>query len=346
MSPLVADRGTQPLPVERVDLSQLTDEVLLDRFLRAHEDAAFTALVTRHGPLVLNVCRRVLGNSSDAEDAFQATFLILVKKGATLQQPDRLGNWLYGVADRTARKFKAKAALRSKREARACTMAATCDPNEMSFKELRSILDEEIGRLPEKYAQPLVLCYLEGKTNAEAAELLGWPAGSMSRRLSRARELLRWRLTKRGLPFSILLLAGAGSTAAEEVPAGLIATTVDAAGKVARGTTVEKAAPAAIAVIVREVLATVSATRKLTVVGALATAIALLVALLLGLMAGPDESSAEQRPLRRGGGHVRATSGRISVGGSDQCAARAVLVTVPTVEAQIEQPPPASEAPE
>src|SRR4029453_5943018 len=116
-------------------------------------------------------------------------------------------NWLYGVAYRTARKLRAKAAQRTKSERQAGEMPTKSDFHEMKYDELQAILDEEISQLPEKYSLPLVLCYLEGKTNAQAAAQLGWPEGSMSRRLSRARELLRSRLAKRGLAMSVALIA-------------------------------------------------------------------------------------------------------------------------------------------
>src|SRR5262249_24702072 len=157
---------------------------LLARFFKDHEDAAFEALVARHGPLVYGVCRRILPDANDVEDAFQATFLVLVRKGGTLRDPGRLSSWLYGVAHHTARKARAKAALRTRSERQASAMASKSDGNDMTLKELQAVLDEEISQLPEKYALPLVLCYLEGKTNAQAAAHLGWPEGSISRRLS------------------------------------------------------------------------------------------------------------------------------------------------------------------
>jgi RNA polymerase sigma factor (sigma-70 family) len=148
-----------------------------------------------------------LPDANDAEDAFQATFLVLVRKGAKLREPDRLANWLYGVACRTARKIRVRSAVRSKHEREARPMQFSSDVDRLTLHELRTILDEEIGKLPEKYALPLTLCYLEGKTNAEAAAQLGWPEGSMSRRLSRARDLLRSRMARRGLALSAALIA-------------------------------------------------------------------------------------------------------------------------------------------
>src|SRR5207247_10735275 len=177
---------------------------------------------------------------NDAEDAFQATFLVLVRKGGTLRDPGRLANWLFGVAYRTARKLRGKAEQRTKSERQAGEMPTKSDLADMTYEELQAILDEEISQLPEKYSLPLVLCYLEGKTNAQAAAQLGWPEGSMSRRLSRARELLRSRLARRGMALSAALIASVfarSSTAA--VPPDLLAATVHAATLVAQGAEVE-----------------------------------------------------------------------------------------------------------
>lgn len=181
----------------------LSDRELLELFVQRREEAAFAALVRRHGPMVLSVCRRVLRHNQDAEDAFQATFLVLVEKARRLQRPESLANWLYGVAYRTALHARQRGARRSAREREAALMSAPRGDPEVDSQELRRILDEELNRLPEKYRAPLVLCYLEGKTNEEAARVLGWPSGSMSHRLARGRELLRERLQSRFAGLSI-----------------------------------------------------------------------------------------------------------------------------------------------
>jgi RNA polymerase sigma-70 factor (ECF subfamily) len=183
----------------------LGDGELLERFVRRHEEAAFAALVQRHGPMVLSVCRRVLRRSHDAEDAFQATFLVLAEKAHRLRRPELLANWLYGVAYRTALHARQRSARRSERERGAARMIALDGDPGSEPRELRRVLDEELHRLPEKYRAPLVLCYLEGKTNEEAARLLGWPSGSMSYRLARGRDLLRQRLESRLSGLTILL---------------------------------------------------------------------------------------------------------------------------------------------
>src|SRR5438093_2604153 len=183
------------------------DAQLLKRFAAERDERAFAALVQRHGPMVLGVCRRVLQDAHAAEDAFQATFLVLVRRARSIARPELLGNWLYGVAYRTAVRAKQNAARRSAHERQAAPMLAAEPTEEVAWQELKVVLDEELSRLPEKYRSPLVLCYLEGRTNEEAARQLGCPAGSMSGRLAKGRELLRKRLTRRGLLLSAGLLA-------------------------------------------------------------------------------------------------------------------------------------------
>jgi RNA polymerase sigma factor (sigma-70 family) len=185
----------------------LSDGQLLDWFVHQREEAAFAALVRRHGPMVLSVCRRVLRHSQDAEDAFQATFLVLAEKAPRLRQPELLANWLYGVAYRTALHARQRASRRSEREREAATLSSLGSGSDTDSGEWRQVLDQELQGLPEKYRVPLVLCYLEGRTNEEAARMLGWPSGSMSYRLARGRELLRERLEARMAGFSILLPA-------------------------------------------------------------------------------------------------------------------------------------------
>jgi RNA polymerase sigma factor (sigma-70 family) len=231
--------GSQPRPSKKLaTLQDLKDEELLARFFKTSEEGAFSTLMARYGSLVYGVCKRVLGNATDAEDAFQATFLVLVKKGAKLQQPGRLANWLYGVAFRTASHVRTKRAQRARIEREASARPVTkSELADMNYEQLWNVLDEEINQLPPKYALPLVLCYLEGKTNAEAATQLGWPEGSMSRRLSRAKELLRSRLSKRGMAMSVVLLAAAmfARPASACAPAQLMASTVEAGSLLAQG---------------------------------------------------------------------------------------------------------------
>jgi RNA polymerase sigma factor (sigma-70 family) len=180
-------------------LDEQTDSQLLTRFALQQDQAAFAALVRRHGPMVRAACRRVLWDAHAVDDAFQTTFLVLVRKARAIARPELLGNWLYGVAYRVALKARAKAARRSRHEQQAPGNTVVDPMVEVTSREWRSVLDAELRQLPEQYWAPLVLCYLKGKTNAEAACLLGWPSGSISGRLARARELLRQRLVRRGL---------------------------------------------------------------------------------------------------------------------------------------------------
>jgi RNA polymerase sigma factor (sigma-70 family) len=212
-----------------------TDAELLGRFVACQEEAAFEALVRRHGPMVLGVCRRLLHDGHDVEDAFQATFLVLVGKAAAIGDRALLANWLYGVAYRVA--TRARAYRRRQRESQGVEMAEAKTGTETIAPELRPILHEELNRLPEKYRTPVVLCYLQGKTNAEAARQLAWPVGTVKGRLTRARDLLRARLTRRGLalPAGALAAALAHETAAAAVPTALAEATVHAATLVAAG---------------------------------------------------------------------------------------------------------------
>ncbi|HJT77230.1 MAG TPA: sigma-70 family RNA polymerase sigma factor, partial [Gemmataceae bacterium] len=195
-----------------------------------HDEAAFAVLVERYGGLVLGVCRRLLGNGHDAEDAFQATFLVLARRTARLDRSGPLGGWLHTVAYRLALRARTEQAQRCHRERKVAKEVTGRAAEESNIEEWRPLLDEELQRLPEKYRLPLLLCYLQGKTNAEAAAALGWPAGSMSRRLARARELLREGLVRRGvgLPAALLGVAAAGELEAA-VPASLLAVTARAA---------------------------------------------------------------------------------------------------------------------
>jgi RNA polymerase sigma factor (sigma-70 family) len=185
------------------------DPQLLERFLRRKDHDAFAALVRRHGPMVLAVCRRLLPEPHDAEDAFQATFLVLVRKASDVGRPERLGNWLYGVAYRIALKARGREARRRRTEQPLAEVPVEGGVADLVWRELRPVLDEELSRLPEKYRAPVVLCYLEGVSKRAAARQLGWPEGTLSVRLHRAREILRGRLTRRGLALSAGVVAAA-----------------------------------------------------------------------------------------------------------------------------------------
>jgi RNA polymerase sigma factor (sigma-70 family) len=211
-----------------------TDGDLLDAFAIRRDGASFEALVRRHGPMVYGVCRRVLRDAHDAEDAFQATFLVLVRRAAAVPRA-AVGNWLYGVAYRTALNARRAAARRRARERPEVVMPQpTTEPAE-AWDELRPLLDQELSRLPDKYRSAVVLCDLEGQTRKEAARQLGLPEGTVSGRLTTARRLLADRLARRGLTLSVAGLTAAltQGAASAAVPTALVAATVQAAGAAA-----------------------------------------------------------------------------------------------------------------
>jgi RNA polymerase sigma factor (sigma-70 family) len=180
--------------------------------VRQGDEAAFEVLVHRHGPMVWSVCRRLLTRTEDAEDAFQAAFVVLLRRAGSIRDGSLLGNWLYGVAYRVAVRARERAARRAAREKQGMLTepAATARDTATDWQHL---LHEEVFRLPEKYRRPIVICYLNGKTNEEAAAALGWPVGTVKGRLSRARELLRVRLGRRGVCLSAAALVGTLSAA-------------------------------------------------------------------------------------------------------------------------------------
>jgi RNA polymerase sigma factor (sigma-70 family) len=185
--------------------SDISDADLLSRFVAERDEAAFEALVWRHGPMVLAVCRRVLGDAADTEDAFQAAFLVLVRRARAIGTLRSLAGWLHGVAVRVAFKARARLACRRRHEGGAMPPdpPATADPmREVDWDDLRPVLDAELDRLPDKFRVPIVLCHLEGKTQQEVAELLGWPVGTVATRVRRGHVRLRSRLTRRGVALS------------------------------------------------------------------------------------------------------------------------------------------------
>jgi RNA polymerase sigma factor (sigma-70 family) len=222
----------------------LKDGPLLERFA-AGEEAAFAALVRRHGPMVLGVCRRVLGDLHAAEDAFQATFLVLLRRAAALNRRGSLASWLYTVAYRVALRARAAAARRQCQERKVAHMADSASEVDAGWLDLQPILDEELSRLPENYRVAVLLCCVQGKTNVEAARLLGWPLGTVKGRLARARELLRERLGRRGITLPAAgLVALLAENAAAAVPGTLIHATVQAAVAASAGATVAASASA------------------------------------------------------------------------------------------------------
>ena len=202
-----SERGTKPMATgEHQRFGSIFDggsavglspAQLLGRFTENRDEAAFSALVAHHGPMVLATCRRILANPADADDAFQATFLVLAKKAKAIGDPDRLAPWLHGVARRVSVRSRSRVARRKEVESEGPGTVAVAPPPDDAH-ELRSVLDEELSRLPEKYRAPLVLCYLGGLTHDEAAEQLRWPVGTLRSRMAHARDRLRTRLARRG----------------------------------------------------------------------------------------------------------------------------------------------------
>jgi RNA polymerase sigma factor (sigma-70 family) len=266
----------------------LTDGQLLARFLDGREETAFAALLRRHGPMVLGVCRRVLGHEQDAEDAFQAAFLVLADKAATIRKRDSLGSWLYGVAYHAAVKARAANVRRRARERQVKNMPHP-EAAPVEAQDWRPVLDRELNCLPEKYRAALVLCDLECRSRREAARQLGLCEGTLSSRLAAGRRMLARRLAKCGLTLSggvVAMVLAEGASAA--VPASLVVCTVKAAALVAAGQAAAVTTPAA--ALMREVVKAMFVS-KLKVVVALA-----MVTMALGASGFVYRASGEAAP--------------------------------------------------
>jgi RNA polymerase sigma factor (sigma-70 family) len=231
--------STRPLArrIFRVVLGSrdVADADLLRRFASSRDEEAFAELVRRHGPMVLGVCRRVTGHPHDAEDAFQAAFIVLARRAGHLKHPEQLANWLYGVAYRTA--LEARAARRRVQEQPVSAAPEPAAPDEPdNTDDLRRVIDEELSRLPEKYRSAVVLCDLEGASRAEAAERLSIPEGTLSSRLAHARKVLSERLSRRGVTASALAVAASlGRDAVAAVPRDLVTLTARVASRATAG---------------------------------------------------------------------------------------------------------------
>lgn len=227
----VAEPDIRPSPVV-----EPPDAQLLQLFLRERDEQAFARIVERHGPMVLGVCRRIVNNPHDAEDAFQATFLVLVRKARKVR-PRELGQWLYGVAYRTAHKARVVATRRADHERRAGVMKVSSTDEQSQWSDLQAVLDDEIQRLPARYRGAVIACDLQCKSRQQAADDLGLNANTLSSRLSRGREILARRLSGRGVSLTAAalasLMAAHGASAAPAAP--LVATTVSAASAVCAG---------------------------------------------------------------------------------------------------------------
>jgi RNA polymerase sigma factor (sigma-70 family) len=224
--------------IRRLVEEPLSDADLLGRFIERREETAFATLLKRHGPMVLGVCRRILGNPHDAEDAFQATFLVLARRASSVRPREAVGNWLYGVAYRTALEARAKSKRRCAREKQVEEMPEPEMREPSDCHDLLSLLDREVHRLPDKYRLPVVLCDLEGRSRKEVARQLAIPEGTLSSRLATAHKKLAWRLTRFGVSVSCSSLAMllAENAASACVPPSLFVATTKAAMLLAAGT--------------------------------------------------------------------------------------------------------------
>jgi RNA polymerase sigma factor (sigma-70 family) len=256
------------------------DEELLEQFVTQRDEAAFAALLRRHGPMVWGVCQRLLAHRQDAEDAFQATFLILARKAAAIGRRQLLANWLFGVARRAALNMRAMRARCARHEQSCGDLPDVQATIETPWDDLHAILDEELARMPAKYRLPLLLCGLEGMTHADAGKCLGWPTGTVAGRLSRGRELLRTRLLRRGVtvPAAALAAVLAPDAVSAAVPPQLIATSVrSAAALVTAGQSAATVVSPAVATLMHGVLRKMWLARLLTCT-ALMAAVALTLA--------------------------------------------------------------------
>jgi RNA polymerase sigma factor (sigma-70 family) len=225
----------------RCRYESVPDHELVTRYTHGQDEEAFTELVRRHGPMVLSVCRRVLRNSADADDVFQATFMVLARKAGSISPVGSVGAWLHGVAFRTAKEALRRVARRRAKES--CVVPREEIPEEL-LPDVRSILDAELAQLPKQFAQVLILCDMEGRTRPEAAALLRVPEGTVASRLSRARGILAARLTRRGIALTVGAVASVvAADAGAATPPELLARTAKVAFAFGTGTVAESVSP-------------------------------------------------------------------------------------------------------
>jgi RNA polymerase sigma factor (sigma-70 family) len=272
----------------------MMDRQLLERFIAEREADAFTALVQRHGPMVFGVCRRLLREPHDAEDAFQATFLVLARKAASIRKGESVASWLHGVAGYVASKMRVEAVRRSRRERQRRVPEVAENADSLTWDELRSVLDEELGRLSASLRAPLVLCYLEGQTQDEAARRLGWSKSTLRRRLERGRRLLRDRLAGRGVTLSAGLLAPLLSEPAVP-PRTLTAGTVKTALAFGNGQVLGTGIPARPVLLAKAALRSMVLTKIKVTAGA-----ALMLSVLAAAGLGALRAAVEKPPVAQG----------------------------------------------
>jgi RNA polymerase sigma factor (sigma-70 family) len=289
----------------------LTDAELLEAFVLDRDEASFEVLVWRHATMVLSLCQRVLRDSHEAEDAFQAAFLVLARKAGSIGKRESVASWLWKVAYRIALRMRARRAKGRDPATALDDLPARESGDDVLWRDLRPVLDEEIACLPEKYRAPFVLCHLEGHTNEEAAEQLGCPRGTVLSRLSRGRERLRARLERRGIALSMGWLAVIWSQHTSAAPAALASTTIEAAIPFAAGKAAAGLVSASVAALTEGVLHTMFLTKLKIVTAALVALVVLgsgsgwLVQQVLGQRPGVDRQATDRR-----GGDERAAGDR------------------------------------
>jgi RNA polymerase sigma-70 factor (ECF subfamily) len=268
--------------VRRQDAEGRTDGQLLSAFIDAKDEAAFDAIVRRHGRMVFGVCRRIAGNHHDAEDAFQATFLVLARKAGSIRPREMVANWLHGVALRTSRKAKGLRVKRSRREKQVTAMPEREAAHQDQANDLLPLIDQELHGLPEKYRLPILLCDLDGKSIKDACRQLGWPQGTLAGRLARGRRLLAKRLANRGVGLSAGALAAviSQSSASAVVPTSLMCSTVMAGALIGVG---QAAATGTVSITVAALTEGVLKTMLMTKVKVATTVLVATALLLLGI---------------------------------------------------------------
>jgi RNA polymerase sigma factor (sigma-70 family) len=281
------------------DGAGLTDGQLLTRFIENRDEAAFAAILRRHGSMVWGVCRRLLRNHHDAEDAFQATFLVLTRKAASVSPREMVANWLYGVAYTTARRVQVATSKRRLKEKQVTEMPEAETVPQHFWADLQPLLDQELSGLPDKYRTVILLCDLEGKTRTEAAGQLGCPEGTVAGRLARARVMLAKRLARYGLAMSGGALAALLSErAAASVPASVVFSTITAAGFFAAGPAASGAISLKVTALTQGVLRSMLLTKLKVATGIVLVIVALSLGTAVGVSTLPARAQ-EQKELAR-----------------------------------------------
>jgi RNA polymerase sigma factor (sigma-70 family) len=323
----------------------LSEWQLLERYLERRDEVAFEALVERHGPMVLGVCRRMLTCQADVEDAFQATFLVLVRRARQLGPRDAIGPWLHGVAARVALRARCTAARRRRFESIPINEAAFCLARPPADLELAATLDQELSRLPPKYRSPIVLCYLEGQTHEEAARVLRWPVGTVKGRLARARDLLRGRLARRGLaPSALVVTASLSNDVSASVPRELLENTVTLGLNNAIGHTITQVASKSAASLAEGVVTAMLFARIQSIGASFLIAVAVLAG--AGVMAqqhgrrASDSLAQSSAPATNHGGATEPSGPTVAARASSESNDPASATT--TTSARIESNDPAS----